>query len=385
MKKYTLVLPVLALILLGFSEVRAANCAPGDLFSSVTGQPCSMVNVDNGSENEDSVVSAFNAIYKSTFKMGSRGNDIKTLQQFLKNEGYYFGRVDGKYGRITDRAINDFKDDNGVTIVLPKVPVTSDPQIFPCTTASNSASRHCIINENSPVINGVKGPQSLIVNQQGTWTVSAYSKIGGDLSYSVVWGDEAYTSYMKPAAGQSATFTHAYTQAGTFKPVFTVTSESTIYCIQAPCPSNKGSAQASLTVKVVQAPTTSGITVLSPNGGETWTSGTKQTIKWQDNTSTPCPGTSSGLVCVKAPSTYDIFLNGVSNCSGEVCTLGFPTYTIARNVYGSSRDWTVGGVQGLYDALITEGSYNIQVCQTNTSVCDSSDSYFKIYPAIITY
>lgn len=113
-----------------------------------------------------------------------------------------------------------------------------------------------VINTNSVVISGVKGPQYLDVNQEGTWEVKAYDKNGGDLSYSVIWGDEMgkpsrpMMELGDTGTQQSATFTHSYSKAGKYNPVFYVTSENTMLCIQAPCPSNAGSAKTSLTVKV---------------------------------------------------------------------------------------------------------------------------------------
>ena len=117
-----------------------------------------------------------------------------------------------------------------------------------------------VTSSNNPVISGVSGPQTLNVNQAGTWKVTASSSNGGSLSYAVVWGDEITVVYAVCSNGtdcsssqnpqQSATFTHSYSQAGTYTPTFTVTSANTIMCVTTPCPSNGGSAITSLTVKV---------------------------------------------------------------------------------------------------------------------------------------
>ncbi len=99
-----------------------------------------------------------------------------------------------------------------------------------------------------PVISGISGPQSLDVGQEGTWTVKASDASGGVLSYSVVWGDEAYAPdsstalRLAPSTQQTATFTHIYQKAGAYNPVFTVTN------------STGQSAKASLTVKVLEVP-----------------------------------------------------------------------------------------------------------------------------------
>lgn len=117
----------------------------------------------------------------------------------------------------------------------------------------------------APVISGIDSPSSLSVGQSGTWTVRASDAFGGNgnLSYRVVWGDEhlygqaASAAQMSTAFVQSATFTHAYPQAGTYTPRFYVRS------------SNGMTAEVSATVNVsgqtqVQAPR---ISYISPTSG----------------------------------------------------------------------------------------------------------------------
>jgi len=82
----------------------------------------------------------------------------------------------------------------------------------------------------APIISGISGPQTLNINQTGTWKVTASSPNGGNLSYSVVWGDEAVQTVTSTATRQipqqSATFTHSYSSAGIYTPTFTVTNSS---------------------------------------------------------------------------------------------------------------------------------------------------------------
>ncbi|MFA6135950.1 MAG: hypothetical protein WC705_01145 [Candidatus Paceibacterota bacterium] len=126
------------------------------------------------------------------------------------------------------------------------------------------------------------------------------------------------------------------------------------------------------------------IKVLSPNGGEAWTKGTTQTIKWQDNISGGCPPGSSayGLYCMPpAPRYYDIKLEMYApypaSCSGDACTMMYrEPYIIAKNVDTTSYNWSVGKV---LDNTVSDGSYTVMVCLAGSqSQCDSSDSYFKI-------
>jgi len=129
------------------------------------------------------------------------------------------------------------------------------------------------------------------------------------------------------------------------------------------------------------------ITVLSPNGGETWTKGTTQTIKWQDNTPIPPPPPCQvGVPCyapLPVPRAYDIKLvTYYPSCTGTICP-SYPyrvPYTIASSVYGSQYSWSVSKILDTYGTggVAPDGSYTVQVCQIGSSTCDSSDSYFKI-------
>ena len=123
------------------------------------------------------------------------------------------------------------------------------------------------------------------------------------------------------------------------------------------------------------------VSVLSPNGGETWSSGSIQTIKWKD--STPMPKCPDAAMCINpAPKFYDIKLESTSKrpCSGNICADVLDSYTIAKNVADTFYQWIIGKTLDLNEALI-DGAYTVQICQSGTSSCDSSDSYFKIAPS----
>ena len=49
-------------------------------------------------------------------KYGSRGDEVKQIQQKLKNWGYYNGSVDGIYGSKTLEAVKYFQRKNGLTV-----------------------------------------------------------------------------------------------------------------------------------------------------------------------------------------------------------------------------------------------------------------------------
>ncbi len=255
------------------------------------------------------------------------------------------------------------------------------PEYIPYDTGekdSNSCPiKKCIPRESNqpPTISGVSGPTALKVREIGTWKVKASDLEQGTLSYSVRWGDENTTGLYSAAQKslgytQTAEFTHSYAAAGTYNPTFIVTDDHGL------------SVKTSISVQVgeIIAPS---ITVLSPNGGESWISSTKQTIKWQDNT-TPLPECPAGAYCtqnIQALKTYDVNLATYSpSCpAGMACANNVSAvYKIAQNISTNYYNWTVGVIKGLYDALAPAGSYTVQVCQSGTNICDSSDSYFKI-------
>ncbi len=48
------------------------------------------------------------------FKLGDKDDSIKIIQQFLKDKGYYNGKVGGRYGRLTKKAVAKFQKAYGL-------------------------------------------------------------------------------------------------------------------------------------------------------------------------------------------------------------------------------------------------------------------------------
>ena len=82
-------------------------------------------------------------------------------------------------------------------------------------------------NNIPPVITSVGGPTSITAGQAGTWTVSAHDPDGTYLAYSVNWGEGNNMAAQTPITpGNTATFQHTYSSAGTYTITFTVTDAS---------------------------------------------------------------------------------------------------------------------------------------------------------------
>lgn len=56
------------------------------------------------------------ALAQETLYWGSRGSEVKTLQQTLKKWGYYDGPIDGVYGGGTFTAVKEFQRKNGLSV-----------------------------------------------------------------------------------------------------------------------------------------------------------------------------------------------------------------------------------------------------------------------------
>lgn len=90
-----------------------------------------------------------------------------------------------------------------------------------------------ITSPNAPTIRNVNGPANLQAGALGTWTAEVNLLNNQSVSVSATWGDEnQYTPSTAPqpvlgvGGAQTITFTHAYQNAGTYTPSFTVTDST---------------------------------------------------------------------------------------------------------------------------------------------------------------
>lgn len=123
-------------------------------------------------------------------------------------------------------------------------------------------------------------------------------------------------------------------------------------------------------------PASGRIRLISPNGGETLTIGSKASIRWQPEK--------------EMLTTADIFIQGdpcIGTTDTKACLSVMPrAYAIARSAGQLNSDgtmtyrWIVPNT--LDKILLGTGAYRIEVCYAGTSVCDWSDSYFKVAPAV---
>ena len=71
-------------------------------------------------------------------KYGSRGSEVRTIQDKLKRWGYYTGNVDGIYGSLTVSAVKRFQQKNGLAV--DGIAGTNTLKAMGITTSSSSNS-----------------------------------------------------------------------------------------------------------------------------------------------------------------------------------------------------------------------------------------------------
>lgn len=64
----------------------------------------------------DVILMSWNSEVEALSKYGSRGTEVRTIQEKLKRWGYYSGSVDGIYGSQTVSAVKSFQKKNGLTV-----------------------------------------------------------------------------------------------------------------------------------------------------------------------------------------------------------------------------------------------------------------------------
>ena len=88
-------------------------------------------------------------------KYGSRGEEVRTIQEKLKRWGYYTGNVDGIYGSLTVSAVKKFQQKNGLSVDGIAGPKTLAAMgIMSSSSSSSSSNNSSNVNLLSKVIYG---------------------------------------------------------------------------------------------------------------------------------------------------------------------------------------------------------------------------------------
>ncbi|MFA6077066.1 MAG: peptidoglycan-binding domain-containing protein [Candidatus Paceibacterota bacterium] len=305
------------------------------------------------------------------------------------------------------------------------------------TGFSSTTGRSCEEGtNNNPVISGVSGPQTLNVNQQGTWSVRASSPNGGELMYSVLWGDEATNiqagsnSQVLNIPTQSATFQHSYVKSGIFTPRFTVqnavgqtaqtslsvnvgnTTQPSItslgtnnalpgekvamymfdlhsaysYTVTFAGKTLSGDTDASIVGTYLSftvpnfPPGLYSLTAQGRNSNGSLAFNTQNSISFTIGTPSTQPS-----ITVTSPNervtwvrgtTKTLSWNDTNNISThEVELISTGSVYVIANTQGSSYNWTVGNY---LSGIVPDGVYTVKVCQSSSDTCGLSNSTITI-------
>jgi len=204
-----------------------------------------------------------------------------------------------------------------------------------------------------PVVSSIGGPSTLSVGQTGTWSITATDPENGALTYSVNWGDSS-----SGTPKQTASFTHSYSQAGSYTVSFTVTdsagasAQSTIsVAVTGTTPQNQpphitgGMAPPSLTVGQAGAYS---VSAYDPEGGPL-----TYTTTWGDGTSSGPQSSSSFTHSYSQVGTYNIEFK-VFDSAGASDQVGAQT-TVTGTTQTPCVDYDNG--QNIYVASYGKGNY----------------------------
>jgi peptidoglycan hydrolase-like protein with peptidoglycan-binding domain len=169
-------------------------------------------------------------------------SQVVLIQNALRASGYLnIPKSTGYFGTMTRSALRNWQRDNNIQVTGS---VKSLERSILCGRNDNGL--------NTIVVNSVSGPTSIGVNQTGTWELKVTAPSDTNLNYTVDWGDnriypQIAGSSVSPVVKQTSSFTHSYSQAGTYTVRFTV--DNGVVCVAAPCTARK-TAETSMTVVV---------------------------------------------------------------------------------------------------------------------------------------
>lgn len=322
------------------------------------------------------------------------GGDIYRLQTFLIREGFLpADSATGLFGPLTARAVSMFQQNVGIYpasgrfgpltrsrvaarcggAVPPSYQCPAIPMAYPVCQGGVQAVatkdyRGCVTGYScptygygtTPTISSFSGPTTLNLGQQGTWSVAASDPNNQQLTYSILWGDEAsYGTYTLAAPGyaqtvvsQGTTYTHTYSMPGTYTVRITAKNVAGY------------TSTATATVVVGSYYGNTSLRVTAPTASQTLYTGTTLPISWTD------------VNTYFAAQRYDIRVVPVtSTCAGTPC----PTTTyIATGVYGQYYSWGV-------PTGFTPGVYYVEVCPAGSTTCSRSDAQVSILTNATSY
>lgn len=176
--------------------------------------------------------------FTSDLQIGSTGQAVEALHNILSREGFNrsnsWSISNQTYNEETASLVSGFQERYASEILTPAGlrygtgfvgSYTRTKLNALCGTTGGGTN-----NGYSPTISNLSAPSTLRTGETGTWSLNATDPQNRQLTYYVSWGDEAYLPY--PVSGatvpstslydQRSTFTHAYSNPGTYTVTFRV-------------------------------------------------------------------------------------------------------------------------------------------------------------------
>lgn len=230
--------------------------------------------------------SRFCPIIARNLALGARGDDVRDLQEFLRDQGLLSAASTGFFGALTVNALQRWQASQGIAkggderttgwgllgpttrariqawcgnressaTTTPRVmctqeyaPVCGTKPIVcittPCNPVPTTYGNRCMMRADNatllsegrcgnptggenkaPVISGFSGPTTLTLNETGTWKIQASDPENGQLTYSIRWGDEWYpgTGAMQSSAERSIVQDTSFTHSYATAGTYTV-------------------------------------------------------------------------------------------------------------------------------------------------------------------
>jgi hypothetical protein len=117
---------------------------------------------------------------------------------------------------------------------------------------------------------------------------------------------------------------------------------------------------------IANGSSTSSIKVTSPNGGEVWRLGESKQIRW------------TATVVNKDVARVNINIRPYIVCITAPC-IALPVVSINNSPYNTNDPFYIYNLTtDVNGKKIEPGNYVVEVCLVGTTVCDTSDSYFKV-------
>ena len=314
--------------------------------------------------------------FARNIRIGDRGEDVTALQKVLKTEGFDITDDQGVFDESTASAVVGFQEKYSDEVLRPAGLSRGTGFAGSATRAKLNALYGCgTTNTTHPSItvlspNGgeVYIDSSIIpikysgVNLSNELHIEMFGEYGTSQGVNIVAKQvETFGSESGVINNRTGTWT-TYLDLNKSKTVDVISSgkyKINLYDEKRTAGQDMlGDTSDSYFTITSATSTHPSITVLSPNGGETWQWGQNYQITWASN---------------PAGTVVDVYYVSA--------TLG-TQYAAIRNLTGQNNITVVAGL--LYingdgsKVYLSADSYKIKVCVTNTNTCDTSDSSFTI-------